>query len=154
MIQELCYREVPTPAVAQVRAWLHRWRAPGLTVTPMPTGLHLRQGEGEWTVVTWELQRTTYLKVFRWRAGAGERVWLRRLTADLAREFPPRYPELPVLPDGSDIFQALAPYYPETVRYFQRLPNGAYDLRRVYWWEQRWRPRRSTIWCMWGGRWG
>ena len=139
MIQELCYREIPTPAVAQVRAWLHGWRAPGLTVTPMPTGLHLRRGEGEWTVVTWELQRTTYLKVFRWRAGPGEKAWLRQLTKDLAQAFPPRYPELPVLEDGADIFQALAPYYPATVRYFQRLPQGAYDLRRVYWWERRWR---------------
>jgi len=105
----------------------------------MPTGLHLRRGEGEWTVVTWELQRTTYLKVFRWQAGPGEKAWLRQLTKDLAQAFPPRYPELPVLEDGADIFQALAPYYPATVRYFQRLPQGAYDLRRVYWWERRWR---------------
>ncbi|WAS04495.1 hypothetical protein LQF76_10735 [Gloeomargaritales cyanobacterium VI4D9] len=140
MIQELCYREIPTPLVARVRAWLHQWTAPGVTVTPMPTGLHLQQGTGEWTVVTWELQRTTYLKVFRWRPGAGEQTWLRQLTADLAREFPPQYPPFPSLDlSQQTIFTALAPYYPATAHYFQNIPNGEYDLKRVYWWEQRWR---------------
>jgi len=140
VIQELCYREIPTPQVTRVRAWLHQWTAPGLTVTPMPTGLHLQQGTGEWTVVTWELQRTTYLKVFRWRPGAGERVWLRQLTADLSRAFPPQYPPFPSLDlSQQTIFTALAPYYPATARYFQNIPNGEYDLKRVYWWEQRWR---------------
>ncbi|MCS7031056.1 MAG: FAD-dependent oxidoreductase [Gloeomargarita sp. SKYG116] len=140
VIQELLYREIPCPAVERVRAWLQQWRAPELTVTPMPTGLHLRQGSGEWTVVTWGLQRTTYLKVFRWQAGPGERLWLRQLTADLDREFPLQYPVFPTIDlTRDDIFTALAPHYPATVHFFQKIPNGAYDLKRVYWWEQRWR---------------
>ncbi|MEN9244935.1 MAG: hypothetical protein Q6K81_08595, partial [Gloeomargarita sp. DG02_5_bins_242] len=151
VIQELLYREIPTPAVSEVRAWLQGWTVPGLEMTPMPTGLRLRQGSGEWTVVTWELQRTTYLKVFRWRPGAGERQWLRQLTVDLARRFPPQYQELPVIDlERQTIFAALADHYPETVRHFQRMPNGAYDLQRVYWWEQRWRqsvrnPRLNSV---------
>lgn len=140
VIQELLYREIPTPHIERVRAWLHQWHRPGLRVTPMPTGLHLHQGEGEWTVVTWSLQRTTYLKVFRWRPGAGEQTWLRQLTADLAQEFPPQYPELPPIDrERQTIFDALAPHYPATAHYFQKIPNGEYDLQRVYWWEQRWR---------------
>ncbi|MEN9217623.1 MAG: hypothetical protein Q6J33_01295 [Gloeomargarita sp. DG_2_bins_126] len=151
VIQELLYREIPTPAVSEVRAWLQGWTVPGLEMTPMPTGLRLRQGSGEWTVVTWELQRTTYLKVFRWRPGAGERQWLRQLTVDLARRFPPQYRELPVIDlERQTIFAALADHYPATVRHFQRMPNGAYDLQRVYWWEQRWRqsvrnPRLNSV---------
>lgn len=138
VIQELCYREIPTPAVERVRSWLHQWTAPGLTLTPLPTGLQIEQGSGAWTVVTWELQRTTYLKVFRWRPG--EQGWLRRLTADLAREFPLQYPQLPPVDlSQQTIFQALAPHYPATAHYFQNIPNGEYDLKRVYWWEQRWR---------------
>jgi lycopene cyclase CruA len=37
------------------------------------------------------------------------------------------------------IFAALADRYPKTVEFFQKIPNGEYDLNRVYWWEQRWR---------------
>ncbi|MFO0171885.1 MAG: NAD(P)/FAD-dependent oxidoreductase, partial [Aphanizomenon sp.] len=37
------------------------------------------------------------------------------------------------------IFTELEPYYPLTVKYFQKMPNGEYDLKRAYWWEQRWR---------------
>ncbi|MGA0201265.1 MAG: NAD(P)/FAD-dependent oxidoreductase, partial [Prochlorotrichaceae cyanobacterium] len=37
------------------------------------------------------------------------------------------------------IFTALAEHYPQTVKYFQQIPNGEADLTRVYWWEQRWR---------------
>ncbi|MEN9208578.1 MAG: hypothetical protein Q6L50_03355 [Gloeomargarita sp. GMQP_bins_120] len=140
MIQELVYREIPCPAVERVRAWLQQWRAPGLTVTPTPTGLHLQRDRGEWTVVTWGLQRTTYLKVFRWRRGPGERTWLHQLTADLDQQFPPQYPVFPAIDlSRENIFTALAPYYPATVHFFQKIPHGEYDLRRVYWWEQRWR---------------
>ncbi|MEM9512105.1 MAG: flavin-dependent dehydrogenase, partial [Cyanobacteria bacterium P01_E01_bin.48] len=38
-----------------------------------------------------------------------------------------------------DIFTALEPYYPQTVKYFRRIPNGEFDLQRAYWWEKRWR---------------
>ncbi|MEO0841667.1 MAG: flavin-dependent dehydrogenase, partial [Cyanobacteria bacterium J06643_5] len=37
------------------------------------------------------------------------------------------------------IFEELAADYPLTVKYFQKMPNGEYDLTRAYWWEQRWR---------------
>ncbi|MEO1341889.1 MAG: flavin-dependent dehydrogenase, partial [Cyanobacteria bacterium J06635_13] len=37
------------------------------------------------------------------------------------------------------IFAALEADYPQTVHFFQKMPNGEYDLNRVYWWEKRWR---------------
>ncbi|WP_017716585.1 NAD(P)/FAD-dependent oxidoreductase [Kamptonema formosum] len=98
--------------------------------------------EGELSIFVWSLQRTTYLKVFRWaeKPLAGEGQLLAGLTAGLRDRFPYQYPQPPAVDlSQQSIFQALAPYYPLTVQYFQKIPNGEYDLKRVYWWEQRWR---------------
>ena len=86
------------------------------------------------------MQRTTYLKAFRWSetAPADEAKFIQHLTAAIREAFPYHYPQLPEIA-GKDIFTALAPDYPLTVQYFQQMPNGAYDLQRAYWWEKRWR---------------
>ena len=95
----------------------------------------------ELSTFVWSVQRTTYLKVFRLEdAPAGERKFLESLRLAVRNKFPDRYPEPPVIDlSKQSIFEALAPYYPLTVKYFQKMPKGEYDLKRVYWWEQRWR---------------
>jgi lycopene cyclase CruA len=95
----------------------------------------------ELSAFVWSVQRTTYLKVFRLEdAPPGERKFLESLRLGLKNKFPDRYPEPPVIDTAKQsIFEALAPYYPLTVKYFQKMPKGEYDLNRAYWWEQRWR---------------
>jgi lycopene cyclase CruA len=95
----------------------------------------------ELSIFVWSVQRTTYLKVFRLEdAPPGERQFLETLNLAVRNKFPELYPEPPVIDlSKQSIFDALAPYYPLTVKYFQKMPKGEYDLQRVYWWEQRWR---------------
>lgn len=95
----------------------------------------------ELSTFVWSVQRTTYLKVFRLEdAPPGEKKFLESLNLGLRKKFPDLYPEPPVIDlSKQSIFEALAPYYPLTVKYFQKMPKGEYDLQRVYWWEQRWR---------------
>ncbi|MEZ2318301.1 MAG: flavin-dependent dehydrogenase [Microcoleus sp.] len=95
----------------------------------------------ELSTFVWSVQRTTYLKVFRLEdAPPGEKKFLESLNLGLRKKFPELYPEPPVIDlSKQSIFEALAPYYPLTVKYFQKMPKGEYDLQRVYWWEQRWR---------------
>ena len=95
----------------------------------------------ELSIFVWSVQRTTYLKVFRLEdAPPGERKFLESLNLAVRNKFPELYPEPPVIDlSKQSIFEALAPYYPLTVKYFQKMPKGEYDLQRVYWWEQRWR---------------
>ncbi|NJK60824.1 MAG: hypothetical protein HC918_12060 [Oscillatoriales cyanobacterium SM2_1_8] len=148
-MEQRLYLEIPTPDTEAVLAWLQRdWQ-------PTATGSLVKRSAGgsgvvvEWgeppsvlSVVVWSVQRTTYLKVFRWEGESRrqEQEILQRLVQDLRRAFPYRLPTFfPTLPANPDIFEALAPYYPKTVQYFQRFPNGQADLERVYWWEKRWR---------------
>ncbi|MDQ2099022.1 MAG: flavin-dependent dehydrogenase [Tychonema bourrellyi B0820] len=95
----------------------------------------------ELSIFVWAVQRTTYLKVFRLEnAPPGERKFLESLNLAVRNKFPELYPQPPVIDlSKQSIFEALAPYYPLTVKYFQKMPKGEYDLQRVYWWEQRWR---------------
>jgi lycopene cyclase CruA len=95
----------------------------------------------ELSTFVWSVQRTTYLKVFRLEdAPAGEKKFLESLHFALRNKFPDRYLQPPVIDlSKQSIFDALAPYYPLTVKYFKKMPKGEYDLKRVYWWEQRWR---------------
>ncbi|MEG4069096.1 flavin-dependent dehydrogenase [Microcoleus sp. Pol11C2] len=113
----------PKPALADPNSGNQNWRSTELST------------------FVWSLQRTTYLKVFRLEeAPAGERKFLEALNLAVKNKFPDRYPEPPVIDlSKQSIFEALAPYYPLTVKYFQKMPQGEYDLKRVYWWEQRWR---------------
>ncbi|PSB24724.1 NAD(P)/FAD-dependent oxidoreductase [Stenomitos frigidus] len=158
-MKEVLYLEVPTPDVETVKTWLQREFEPQteakvitssgirLTVSPATVveGLTSEtQPESTATLVifVWSLQRTTYLKVFRWSTQPvpQEKTLLKRLTQALRDRFPNQYPQPPTIDlTRQSIFDALVERYPLTVKYFQKMPNGEYDLTRVYWWEQRWR---------------
>jgi len=151
---QLLYLEIPTPAVTAVKTWLQQTYAAPLGQTqatahgilwenhshnPIANSI-AGQTTGQVSVFVWTLQRTTYLKAFRWTENppADEAKFIQDLTAAIRNAFPYHYPQLPEL-EGNDIFTALADIYPLTVQYFQQMPNGAYDLQRAYWWEKRWR---------------
>ncbi len=151
-MEELIYIEIPTPDLDRVRRWLQtEWQPAIGTSVITADGLRLKFPKittestsliPELSIFVWSLQRTTYLKVFRWAdlKLPGEGQIINDLTAELRQQFPPTHsapPEID-LRDRS-IFEALAPYYPTTVKYFQQMPNGEADLHRVYWWEKRWR---------------
>lgn len=157
-MRELVYIEIPTPDTAAVCSWLQTaWVPEKGEKIITPEGLRLRMPQNlspvtfisdpsedqlpcELSVFVWSVQRTTYLKVFRWgdRAFPNEKQILQRLVAQLRVQFPHNYPEPPEIGNQS-IFAALASYYPLTVKFFQKFPQGEYDLTRAYWWEKRWR---------------
>ena len=161
-MKEVLYLEVPTPDVEAVRDWLQREFEPqagekvvassGIRLTFPPTTRAARlasetpptetQAEAVLAIFVWSLQRTTYLKVFRWslQAVPQEASLLKRLTQALRDRFSNQYAQPPAIDlTRQSIFEALAERYPLTVKYFQKMPDGEYDLTRVYWWEQRWR---------------
>lgn len=157
-MKEILYLEVPTPETTAVCRWLQQqWIPASGKKFNTPQGVRLQfpptepglasdwpdpASAGEISIFTWSLQRTTYLKAFRWarQPVKSEKAIVRQLTRQLRDRFPHQYPEPPAIDlSQQSIFEALAPYYPQTVRFFQRIPNGEYDLTRVYWWEQRWR---------------
>jgi lycopene cyclase CruA len=151
-MEELLYLEIPTPEIDRVRSWLQtQWQPQVGNVAITAAGLRLQFPEQntstaasipELSIFVWSLQRTTYLKVFRWtdRAIPAESQILRELTAKLHHQFPPTYSAPPAIDlSHQSIFEALAPHYPTTVKYFQKMPNGEADLNRVYWWEKQWR---------------
>ncbi len=150
VMKELLYLEVPTPDVEAVITWLQTQFASRLENTlKTPHGILVGRLESAdagtsqgLSIFGWTLQRTTYLKAFRWgqTAIAQESQILKRLKTEIYQAFPPTFPSLPPYdPAQESIFDALAPHFPQTVRYFQRMPNGEADLQRVYWWEKRWR---------------
>jgi lycopene cyclase CruA len=148
-MQELLYLEIPTPDTVSVRKWLQTdfvvengqklITADGFRLTSAVK--NTSSGGGELSVFVWSVQRTTYLKVFRWgdQSFPQEGSILQSLKLEIRSRFPNCYPELPVIDAQKSIFAELEPYYPLTVKYFQKMPNGEYDLKRAYWWEQRWR---------------
>lgn len=152
-MREILYIEIPTPDTVAVFRWLQTEFEPGMgqkVITPEGIRLQIPQHnattisktpDAELSIFVWSVQRTTYLKVFNWadRSIPGEKQVLQRLSAELRSRFPNHYPEPPAIDSEQSIFEALAPYYPVTVKYFQKMPNGEYDLARVYWWEQQWR---------------
>jgi lycopene cyclase CruA len=162
-MKEVLYLEVPTPHTDAVRAWLQTEYVPDrgekkptaagfrLTLssfppanadTPLPASGTPSATVSELSVFVWSLQRTTYLKVFRWadQPLPGEAQLLRQLTQAMRTRFPENYPVPPAIDlSQQTIFAALADRYPLTAKFFQKIPNGEYDLTRVYWWEQRWR---------------
>ncbi len=157
-MRELLYIEIPTPDIAVVRRWVQEEWIPGIgekVITPEGLRLQTQAAEtrattsktpeqqlGELSAFVWSVQRTTYLKVFQWadKAVPGEKQIIQSLTAGLRSRFPNHYPEPPAIDlSQQSIFEALASDYPLTVKYFQKMPKGEYDLKRVYWWEQRWR---------------
>lgn len=145
-MQQLLYLEVPTPDTAKVALWLkHSYQLnPNYTKTIATNGCIFQCPE-PLCVFVWSLQRTTYLKAFWWSPAPvplAVKNLLADLTAQIRSQFPVTYPTLPELAIEQikeSIFSALSPSHPLTSAYFQKFPQGAYDLERVYWWEQRWR---------------
>jgi lycopene cyclase CruA len=148
-MEELLYIEIPTPDIDRVRSWLQtKWQPEVGTIAITPDGLRLQfpnnatTATPELSIFVWTLQRTTYLKVFRWadRSISGEAQIVKELTTKIRQEFPATHPAPPEIDlSNQSIFAALEPHYPTTVKYFQKMPNGEADLQRVYWWEKRWR---------------
>ncbi|MFN6465203.1 MAG: NAD(P)/FAD-dependent oxidoreductase [Nostoc sp. DedVER02] len=156
-MKEILYLEVPTPDIETVRSWLQTDFEPGngekvltsegfrLKLPSATTSAGAAVSENlpaELSVFIWSVQRTTYLKVFRWaeQPFPNEGQILQRLSKEIRNRFPHHYPEPPTIDlSQQSIFAALASAYPLTVKYFQKMPNGEYDLTRAYWWEQRWR---------------
>ena len=154
-MKEILYLEIPTTDTAVVKNWLQTEFAPGTFDKILTSdGIRLKPSEttfavteiteklpNELSVFVWNLQRTTYLKVFRWNDKIPQETQiLQKLTSQIRNRFPHHYPELPKIDlSKKSIFEELAAEYPLTVKYFQKMPNGEYDLNRAYWWEQRWR---------------
>lgn len=157
-MKEILYIEVPTPNTIAVRDWLQAEFDPkggkkintpdGVRLcfsssTLQPSSVSQTAAEvAELSIFVWSVQRTTYLKVFRWadQALPGEQDILRYLITFIRKQFPHEYPVPPAIDlTQTSIFAALRDRYPLTVKYFQKMPTGEYDLMRVYWWEQRWR---------------
>ncbi|GAB4286417.1 MAG: hypothetical protein Fur0025_18870 [Oscillatoriaceae cyanobacterium] len=146
-LQEILYIEVPTPDMTAVRRWLQEeFSLPVGEKHTTPDGIRVAiQGQnsvaGEISIFVWSLQRTTYLKAFRWAETPipGERQIKDQLTANIRQRFPHQYPVPPAAQGERSIFELLGAQYPLTVKFFQKIPNGEYDLNRAYWWEQRWR---------------
>ena len=141
-MKELAYLEIPTPDLAGVRDWLQqKWQPPSGKKVITTDGIRVQLGaDSEASIFVWQLQRTTYLKIFQW----GETVpQIKQLQQQLVRElrvaYPPHYPIPPVIDPERSIFDELKADYPQTVHFFQKMSNGEYDLNRVYWWEKRWR---------------
>lgn len=153
-MEEILYLEVPTPETKAVCTWLQQeWQPPQGQAILTPNGIRLQLSQTttteinkisdqELSIFVWSLQQTTYLKVFRWGLHPlkEEKQICQHLEKTLRSQFPPYYPQPPEIDlSEQSIFEALAPYYPKTVHFFQKMPKGEYDLKRVYWWEQRWR---------------
>ena len=150
-MKEILYIEVPTPDTAAVRHWLQQKWQPNWgekIITPDGIRLHCPQQQttkdtySELSLFVWSVQRTTYLKIFQWGEHPikGVTSLQQKFLQDIRQQFPPQYPVPPDIDlTRQSIFEALAKYYPQTVHFFQKMPNGEYDLNRVYWWEKRWR---------------
>ncbi|WP_083621998.1 NAD(P)/FAD-dependent oxidoreductase [Planktothrix serta] len=150
-MKEILYLEVPTPQTQEVCTWLQQnFQAEMGEKIITPDGFRLRfsqlnQNTTEWnelSIFVWSVQRTTYLKVFRvgQPPKTQEKLFLKRLETELRIAFPYQYSEPPEINlSEKSIFEALEKDYPLTVKYFKKMPNGEFDLKRVYWWEKRWR---------------
>ncbi len=147
-MQEILYTEVPTPDINAVCTWLQETWQPQIPKITTPDGIRLQfapTDESELSIFVWQLQRTTYLKMFLWGNDIKAQKPIinkikKQLVTDIRQAFPPQYPEPPEIElSHQSIFEALKEDYPQTVKYFQKFPQGEYDLNRVYWWEKRWR---------------
>lgn len=152
-MQQILYIEIPTPQIEAVKTWLQsEYQPPFGKKSVAKHGFILdRQSRSgaiaQLSVFLWTLQRTTYLKVFRWSDEVmdGESEFLDHLTKASRQAFPYEFKQLPAIAPNQSIFEALSSEYPLTAKFFQRIPNGEYDLNRVYWWEKRWRESVKSI---------
>ena len=150
-MKEILYIEVPTPDIDSVRTWLQKeWQPNEGRTIATPDGIRWQAPQqktatnttSELSIFVWSVQRTTYLKIFQWGEHpiSGIATFKKQFVKDIQQKFPPQYPTPPAIDlTKQSIFEALADYYPQTVHFFQKIPNGEYDLNRVYWWEKRWR---------------
>lgn len=157
-MKEIFYVEIPTPDHNRVCTWLQQqWEPERGEKSITPDGIRLQFKTSntsndnpttkgalipEISIFVWSVQRTTYLKAFRYHQQQlrGEHKILQKLEKALRQQFPYHYPEPPAIDlSKQSIFQALKADYPQTVHFFQKMPNGEYDLNRVYWWEKQWR---------------
>jgi lycopene cyclase CruA len=142
-MKELAYLEIPTPDIAGVRDWLqHTWQPLSGNKIKTPDGIRVKfdLSNSEVSIFVWQLQRTTYLKIFQWGKSDRAKQIKQQLISAIQAAYPPSYPIPPeVNLTQQSIFTALEADYPKTVHFFQKMPNGEYDLNRVYWWEKRWR---------------
>ncbi len=145
-MKELLYVEIPTPNLEAVKIWLQNtWQPQSGQKIITPDGLRLQfdsLSKSELSIFVWQVQRTTYLKIFQWGNSAIPQInqIQQQLITAIRATFPPEYPVPPAIDLAQQsIFEALADAYPQTVHFFQKMPNGEYDLNRVYWWEKRWR---------------
>jgi lycopene cyclase CruA len=139
-MREILYLEIPTPDTATVLGWLQNKFQPGtgkkvltpsgfrlITSDPTPAGSanFPEKLASELSIFVWSVQRTTYLKAFRWadRPFSDEGQILKRLTIGIRNRFPHEYPEPPAIDlSSSTIFEALAPYYPPNI--FRKCPTA------------------------------
>jgi lycopene cyclase CruA len=144
-MKEILYIEIPTPDTDKVKNWLQKqWQSPAGKKIVTPDGIRLQFPPKleELSIFVWSLQRTTYLKMFQWgeKSPSETSSVKQQLVTNIRQQFPPQYPAPPEIDlSKQSIFEALADSYPQTVHFFQKMPNGEYDLNRVYWWEKRWR---------------
>ncbi len=143
-MKELVYTEIPTADIIEVKNWLRHWQPQRGIKTVTSDGIRLQHdstSNSELSIFVWQLQRTTYLKVFQWgKAFPQANQIVQQLVTEIRAAFPQKYPVPPEIDlSQQSIFEALADAYPQTVHFFQKMPNGEYDLNRVYWWEKRWR---------------
>jgi lycopene cyclase CruA len=152
-MKEVLYLEIPTPHTEAVKTYLQQEWQPikGKTIIT-PDGIRLQffsqitedniTPNCELSVFVWSLQRTTYLKMFQWGEKTPPQLQeiKSNLTKSLQNTFPQQYPIPPDIDlSQQSIFEGLASFYPQTVHFFKKFPQGEYDLTRAYWWEKRWR---------------
>ncbi len=150
-LEEILYLEVPTPNLKEVCTWLQENFQPKRgekIITPDGVRLQFLTSSKptttlpELSIFVWSVLGTTYLKVFRvgHPPRDQEQPILHQLTTEIKTRFPYQYPEPPEIDlSQQSIFEGLEKDYPLTVKYFKKMPNGESDLKRVYWWEKRWR---------------
>ncbi|WP_330204024.1 flavin-dependent dehydrogenase [Cyanobacterium sp. Dongsha4] len=143
-VTEILYIEVSQPNPNIVCQWLHNtWQPSVGKKVNTSDGIRLELADNHHlSIFVWGLQRTTYLKIFRWgeKQVLAENKIKKEFEKAIKAQFPPYYPCLPDIDlNQNNIFSALESYYPETVKYFQKMPQGEYDLKRAYWWEKNWR---------------
>ena len=141
-MKEILYIEVPIIETQVVIDWLQNsWQIPRGTKKITNKGVILEQ-DIQLSIFIWSLQRTTYLKVFRYgqQACRDENNIVESLFEQIRAQFPSNYPQPPLIDlEKDNIFDKLEPYYPKTVHFFKKMPKGQFDLQRLYWWEKTWR---------------